>query len=85
MIFFLNKRNKMQKYNFIKSNFSFSNTPIKRLVKCKKKEDLLKKLKNEISNIENCALKNSSNNLVFADGDNNDKIMLIGEGSGQRR
>ena len=74
----------MQKYNFIKSTFNFSNAPIKRFVKIEKKEDLLKKLKDEISNIENCSLKNNSNNLVFADGDHNSSIMLIGEGPGQK-
>ena len=47
----------MQKYDFIKSTFDFSNAPIKRFVKIEKKEDLLKKLKDEISNIENCTLK----------------------------
>ena len=52
----------MQKYNFIKSTFNFSNAPIKRFVKIEKKEDLLKKLKDEISNIENCTLKDNSNN-----------------------
>ena len=74
----------MQKYNFIKSAFNFSNAPIKRFVKIEKKEDLLKKLKDEISNIENCTLKNNSNNLVFADGDHDSNIMLIGEGPGQK-
>ena len=74
----------MQKYNFIKSTFTFSNTPIKRFVKIEKKEDLLKKLKDEISNIENCTLKNNSNNLVFADGNHDSSIMLIGEGPGQK-
>ena len=74
----------MQKYNFIKSTFNFSNAPIKRFVKIEKKEDLLKKLKDEISNIENCTLKNNSNNLVFADGDHDSSIMLIGEGPGQK-
>ena len=74
----------MQKYNFIKSTFNFSNAPIKRFVKIEKKEDLLKKLKDEISNIENCTLKNNSNNLVFADGNHDSSIMLIGEGPGQK-
>ncbi len=72
----------MQKYDFIKSTFNFSNAPIKRFVKIEKKEDLLKKLKNEISSIENCTLKNNSNNLVFADGNHDSSIMLIGEGPG---
>ena len=74
----------MQKYDFIKSTFNFSNAPIKRFVKIEKKNDLLKKLKDEISNIENCTLKNNSNNLVFADGDHDSNIMLIGEGPGQK-
>ena len=72
----------MQKYNFIKSNFSFSNAPIKRFVKIEKKEDLLKKLKDKISNIENCTLKNNSQNIVLGDGDINSPIMLIGEAPG---
>ena len=67
----------MQKYDFIKSTFDFSNAPIKRFVKIEKKEDLLKKLKDEISNIENCALKNNSNNLVFADGDHDLSLIHI--------
>mgnify|MGYP005722174163 FL=1 len=74
----------MQKYDFIKSTFNFSNAPIKRFVKIEKKEDSLKKLKDEISNIENCTLKNNSKNLVFADGDHDSGIMLIGEGPGQK-
>ena len=41
-------------------------------------------LHSSISNIENCTLKNNSNNLVFADGDHNSNIMLIGEGPGQK-
>ena len=42
----------------------------------------LQKLKNNIKNIKNCELKKSATNMVFADGNINSKIMIIGEGPG---
>ena len=48
------------------------------------KEILLKKLKDKISTINECKLKNNSNNIVFNDGNINSPIMLIGEAPGQK-
>ncbi len=42
----------------------------------------LEKLKNQISSIKNCDLKNNATNIVFADGNPNASIMIIGEGPG---
>ena len=42
----------------------------------------LQKLKNKIQSIKNCKLKKNATNLVFADGNNSAKIMIIGEGPG---
>ena len=43
-----------------------------------------KKLKDKISTISECKLKNNSNNIVFNDGNINSPIMLIGEAPGQK-
>ena len=48
------------------------------------KKKLLLELKNEIENIDNCELKNNATQLVFADGNCESKIMIIGEGPGQK-
>ena len=76
--------------NSIGSKFIFDENPINRLKNInaitkeesidKKKE--LTKLANEISSIEDCSLKNNSQQLVLGDGDINSSIMLIGEAPG---
>jgi DNA polymerase len=76
--------------NSIESKFVFNENPINRLKNInaitkeesidKKKE--LTKLANEISSIEDCSLKNNSQQLVLGDGDINSSIMLIGEAPG---
>ena len=48
------------------------------------KSKLLSNLRREIENINNCELKLSASKLVFGDGDNQSKIMIIGEGPGQK-
>lgn len=80
--------------NTIESNFIFNNHPTNRLknnpTNVKKdnndkeinKEKKLKELSKQISSIENCILKNNSQNLVFGDGNINSSIMLIGEAPG---
>ena len=68
-------------------DYIFSNKAINRLKTKPKLEDkskLLLNLRSEIENIENCELKVSANNLVFSDGNHQSKIMIIGEGPGQR-
>ena len=42
----------------------------------------LEKLKKQISSIKNCELKNNASKIVFADGNPNASIMIIGEGPG---
>ena len=81
------QRNKSFRKLFLKSNITFSNNPINRLIGVQPENDkkiLLKKLKDKISTISECKLKNNSNNLVFNDGNINSPIMLIGEAPGQK-
>ncbi len=70
----------------IESKYVFNNIPINRLKSVQNDEDIivqLENLKNKIKLIDNCDLKNNSKNLVFSDGDYNQKIMIVGEGPGQ--
>ena len=81
------QRNKSFRKLFLKSNITFSNNPINRLIGVQPENDkkiLLKKLKDKISTISECKLKNNSNNMVFNDGNINSPIMLIGEAPGQK-
>ena len=76
--------------NTIEPNFVFKNKPINRLnyiendksEKQTDKSELLKNLKKQINSIENCNLKNDSQNLVLGDGNINSPLMLIGEAPG---
>ena len=76
--------------NTIEPNFVFKNKPINRFNFTKNDEDekqtnkaeLLHNLKKQINSIENCNLKNNSQNIVLGDGDINSPIMLIGEAPG---
>ena len=71
----------------IEHNFVFSDKPINRLKVIQKSEDnlnldkkkLLLELKEKISSIENCNLKDNARNFVMGDGDINSPIMIIGE------
>ena len=81
------QRNKSFRKLFLKSNITFSNNPINRLIGVQPENDkkiLLKKLKDKISTISECKLKNNSNNIVFNDGNINSPIMLIGEAPGKK-
>ena len=74
----------------IEPKFVFKNKPINRfnIVEGSKshnqvdKSELLEELKKKIYSIENCNLKNNSQNLVLGDGNINSSIMLIGEAPG---
>ena len=76
--------------NTIEPNFVFKNKPINRfniIENCGdpnqfNKSELLNELKNKINSIENCNLKNNSQNLVLGDGNINSPIMLVGEAPG---
>ena len=80
--------NLIEYYNLINANFLLSNNPIKRIDKSPvaaftgTKSEKLNKLKKKIQLIKNCELKKNAHNLVFADGNINSKIMIIGEGPG---
>jgi len=80
--------NLIEYYNLINANFLLSNSPIKRMNDntianfTGTKSEKLNKLKTKIQLIKNCDLKKNATNLVFADGNINSKIMIIGEGPG---
>ena len=68
-------------------DYVFSNNPINRVKNeplVKNKTDQLNKLKEKIQNIENCELKNNASKIVFADGNIDSPIMIVGEGPGQK-
>ena len=68
-------------------DYVFSDRPINRFKTKPLVEDISNKLNDlitEIQNIQNCELKNNSNKLVFSDGNNLSKIMIVGEGPGQK-
>ena len=70
-----------------KSKFDYENQPINRLKKVEiieNKQELLKKLKLKIENLEDCELKNNANKIVFSDGNEDSSVMIIGEGPGQK-
>ena len=65
----------------------FSNNPINRVKNeplVENKTDQLKKLREKIQNIENCELKKNASKIVFADGNIDSSIMIVGEGPGQK-
>jgi len=80
--------NLLEYYNLINANLFLSNSPINRTNEnatdtfMGTKLEKLHKLKKKIQLIKNCNLKNNATNLVFADGNINSKIMIIGEGPG---
>ena len=71
----------------IDSNYEFSNKPIRRLKKSQQPGEIklqLENLKKQIAEIDACDLKKHANQLVFSDGNFRSKIMLVGEGPGQK-
>ena len=76
--------------NTIEPNFVFKNKPINRFnftdndedEKQNNKAKLINNLKKQINSIENCNLKDNSQNLVLGDGNMNSPLMLIGEAPG---
>ncbi len=80
--------NLIEYYNLINTNLLLSNSPIKRTNESAieaftgTKVEKLNKLRKKIQAIKNCDLKKNATNLVFADGNIDSKIMIIGEGPG---
>ena len=88
----INQKGKLDEVliNTIEPNFIFADKPISRFSIINNNEDshpgnkadLLKDLQNQINSIENCSLKDNSQNIVLGDGNINSSIMLIGEAPG---
>ena len=88
----INQKGKLDEVliNTIEPNFIFADQPINRFNIINNNEDahpgnkadLLKDLQNQINSIENCSLKENSQNIVLGDGNINSPIMLIGEAPG---
>ena len=80
--------NLIEYYNLINTDLLLSNSPIKRTNESAieaftgTKVEKLNKLRKKIQAIKNCDLKKNATNLVFADGNIDSKIMIIGEGPG---
>ena len=77
----------LEKLNSNEIEYIFNDKPINRLKTKPQLEDkiqLLSKLRSEIENIDNCELKKNAKQLVFADGNSQSKIMIVGEGPGQK-
>ena len=67
--------------------YVFNDKPLNRTItkpRVEDKSDLLNNLKEKISKIENCELKNHATKLVFSDGNFKSSIMIVGEGPGQK-
>ncbi len=70
----------------IESKYVFSDKPLKRIKSEDKGENIklkLENLKKKISLIENCDLKKNAKQMVFGEGNFNNKIMIVGEGPGE--
>ena len=71
----------------IEPDFVFNKKPINRFKVINNnnqdKQGKLLDLKKQINSIENCNLRNNSNNLIMGDGDINSSIMIIGEAPGE--
>jgi DNA polymerase len=88
----INQKGKLDEVliNTIEPNFIFSDKPLNRFniindnedTRPGNKADLLKELQSQINSIENCSLKDNSQNIVLGDGNIDSPIMLIGEAPG---
>ena len=78
--------------NSIGCDYVFNNSPINRLKnkinnprkQNENKQKKIIKIKEEINSIEDCKLKNNASKIVFADGNIQSSIMIVGEGPGQK-
>ena len=71
----------------IESNYVYNNEPINRFKKVNEPENIklqLENLKNKISLVDNCDLKNNAKKMVFSDGNIKSQIMIVGEGPGEK-
>ena len=78
---------KFELLRILNYEYAFSKVPIKRAkIKLNLNEDKssLENLKKKIIEIQNCDLKQNASKMVFADGNTNSSIMIVGEGPGQK-
>ena len=85
---------KLEFIKTLKNEFEFSKSPINRVKKIdsiaeekfldKNKVKNLSDLKEKINSIEDCNLKRNATQIVFGDGNLESKIMIVGEGPGQK-
>ena len=71
----------------IESEYIFDNAPINRLNQNEENDGIdnkLIELKGKIKSIEDCELKKFAKNIVFNDGNPKSRIMLVGEGPGEK-
>ena len=71
----------------IDSNYVYNNEPINRFKNENEPENIklqLENLKNKISLVDNCDLKNNAKKMVFSDGNINSQVMIVGEGPGEK-
>ena len=76
--------------NSIEPNFTFNKKPLNRFMfndtnlkkNDLKKIDQINELKKQINSIQNCNLKDNSQNLILGDGNFDSQIMIIGEAPG---
>ncbi len=88
----INKKNQndiinLELINSYNIEYEYNNKPINRIKSEQKKGDkieLLERLKQKISNIQNCELKKNATKMVFSDGNLNSSIMIVGEGPGEK-
>jgi len=68
-------------------DYIFNSKPINRFKNKPTIENInskLKDLKEKISSLNNCDLKNNGKQIVFSDGNSKSPIMIVGEGPGQK-
>ena len=83
----INDKNQNDIFDEMEIDYVFSNNPINRIHKIDEQENktqLLVDLEKKIQNVENCELKKNAKKIVFSDGKQDSKIMIIGEGPGQK-
>ena len=78
---------KFELLRILNYEYAFSKVPIKRAkikLNLNEGKSSLENLKKKIIEIQNCDLKQNASKMVFADGNTNSSIMIVGEGPGQK-
>ena len=73
--------------NSFRIDYIFDSKPINRIKNKPTIENInskLNDLKERISNVDNCDLKNNGKQIVFSDGNSKSPVMIVGEGPGQK-